>query len=178
MKYRINLVNEKKERTLDRVIYFALNYLRYILVVTQIVVIGVFFYRFKIDQEIVDLQDSISQKREIIQVSQPLIQEAKNSAYKLNRATSIISSQDTALASIDYILSIFPEKFFLKSLDIAKNSLSIDGVTQDFQSIRSFLNRLKKEAKFKNIELTNIKKTDQGLEFSFKFDSFNRSKSL
>ena len=66
MKYKINLLLPKEKNWLDKVIYFGLNYLRYILVITQTVIIMVFFYRFKIDQEIVDLKDAVKQKQEII----------------------------------------------------------------------------------------------------------------
>ena len=65
MKYKINLITRRKEKVVDKVIYFVMNYLRYILVITQIIVIGVFFYRFKIDQEMVDLQEAVQQKKEI-----------------------------------------------------------------------------------------------------------------
>src|SRR3989338_2894385 len=109
MKYRINLITRKKEKTVDKLIYFMLNYLRYILVITQIIVIGVFFYRFQIDQEMVDLQEGVGQKKEIILVSQPLIKEAKKQAIKLNEASSIITKQTTFLAAMDYLLSLFPE---------------------------------------------------------------------
>ena len=73
MKYQINLLQEKEKDISGKIIYFALHYLRYILVVTQIVVIAVFFYRFKIDQEVIDLRDELKQKQEIVQVSSPLL---------------------------------------------------------------------------------------------------------
>ncbi len=178
MKYKINLVNIRKEQPLDRVIYFALNYLRYILIVTQIVVIGVFFYRFKVDQQIVDLQDSIEQKKEIIQVSQPLILEAKNSSFKLSNVATIISDQETSLDATNYILSLFPEKFSLQKLNVVKDTITMTGVTQDLDTIQRFLNRLKKERKFKTVNLTNIEKKDGGLIFSFEFSSFNKTVKL
>ena len=172
MKYKINLITQRKEKQIDRLIYFMLHYLRYILVITQIVVIGVFFYRFKVDQEMVDLQEALDQKKEIIQVSQPLIKEAKREAFKLDQARSIITRQLTLIESLDYLLSLFPENLFLTKLKVAKDSISMIGFTQDVQSINNFLNRLKKEAKFKKINLTNIKKGDQGLEFSFEFGQY------
>lgn len=178
MKYKINLLSIKKEKPLDRVIYFALNYLRYILVITQIVVIGVFFYRFKVDQEIVDLQDSINQKKEIIQVSQPLIKDAKIAAFKLDQVESIVSAQRTSVAATDYLLSLFPEKFFLKKMQISQETISLEGFTQDLQVLKAFLSRLKKEAKFAKIELKNIKKSDLGLEFSFELGQYKKVRSL
>ncbi len=175
MKYNINLLTLKKEKPLDKVIYFTLNYLRYILVITQIVVIGVFLYRFRVDQEIVDLEDSLNQKREIIEVSQPLIKEAKTIAFKLDQVESITNNQQTFISQTDYILSLFPENFFLKKLQISKDGLSMTGYTGDFQSIKFFLSRLKKEEKFEKIELKYVKKSDIGLEFSFEFNKFKKS---
>ena len=121
MKYKINLITQRKEKQIDRLIYFMLHYLRYILVITQIVVIGVFFYRFKVDQEMVDLQEALDQKKEIIQVSQPLIKEAKREAFKLDQARSIITRQLTLIESLDYLLSLFPENLFLTKLKVAKD---------------------------------------------------------
>src|SRR3990167_4444090 len=172
MKYKINLLGRRKEQPLERLIYFMLNYLRYILVITQIVVIGVFFYRFKVDQELVDLQETVEQKKEIIQVSQPLIKEAKKEATRLNQLESIIANQQTFLEETDYLLSLFPENFFLNKMQVSKDTIFMVGYTQDPQSVKKFLDRLKKESKFKKVELKNIKKIDLGLEFSLELSKY------
>lgn len=178
MKYKINLLSRRKEQPLERLIYFMLNYLRYILVITQIVVIGVFFYRFKVDQELVDLQETVNQKKEIIEVSQPLIKEAKKEATRLSQLDSIIADQQTFLEATDYLLSMFPENFFLNKMQVSKDTISMNGYTQDPQSIRKFLERLKKEAKFKKVELKTIKKIDLGLEFSLELSKYKSLGSI
>lgn len=178
MKYKINLITRRKEKSVDRIIYFVMNYLRYILVITQIVVIGVFFYRFKIDQEMVDLQEAVLQKKEIIEVSQPLIKEAKKAAYKIDQAQSVITKQNTFLESFEYILSLFPESLFLTKMRIVKDTISLVGYTQDAQSIENFLSRLKNEAKFKKVELKSIKKGESGLEFTMEFSNYIVTKAL
>ncbi|MDO8741626.1 MAG: hypothetical protein Q7J11_00595, partial [Candidatus Roizmanbacteria bacterium] len=61
MKYKINLLEKKETSLLDKLTFFGLNYLRYIIVITQLVVIGVFFYRFQIDQSIIDLKEGVNQ---------------------------------------------------------------------------------------------------------------------
>jgi len=177
MKYKINLLAQKKERPFDRVIYFVLNYLRYILVITQIVVIGVFFYRFKVDQELVDLEEATEQKREIVQVSQPLIKEAKKEAFKLDQTKLIITKQQALLDAIDYLISLFPENFFLNKIKVSEDVISLVGITQAPDLLNKFLNRVKKEAKFEKIELRNIKKGDRGLEFTFEFSKFRNTRS-
>src|SRR3990167_3229620 len=172
MKYKINLLSLRQEKPLERIIYFMFNYLRYILVITQIVVIGVFFYRFKVDQDIVDLQDAIDSKKEIIQVSQPMIKEARQDAFKLKQVENILKEQKTFSNSIDYILSVFPEKFFLKNFSVTKETISMTGVTQDVSSVNLFLNRLKKEMRFRDIQLQNVSKKEDGFEFIFQFKTF------
>ena len=178
MKYKINLLTRREETSIDRVIYFVLNYLRYILVITQIIVIGVFFYRFKVDQELVDLQEAAEQKKEVFQVSQSLIKEAKKEAFKLDQTRSIITKQRDFFEAIDYLLSLFPESFFLNKMKVSRGNIIMVGFTQDPQSISNFLNRLKKEARFKTIKLKNIKKGDEGLEFSFNFSDYKKTQPL
>lgn len=78
MKYRINLLPQKETPLTEKIVYFALNYLRYIIVITQLVVIAVFFYRFQIDQKIIDLKESVDQKKEILQIVLPLLNQASN----------------------------------------------------------------------------------------------------
>ncbi|MFZ2026464.1 MAG: hypothetical protein WAV30_04220, partial [Microgenomates group bacterium] len=93
MKYKINLLPEKEKDLLDKSIYFVLHYLRYVLVITQIVVISVFFYRFKIDQEIIDLKDELQQKQEIVAVSEPLLKEAEIVDIKTKQTREILVDQ-------------------------------------------------------------------------------------
>ena len=71
MRYKINLLEKKDIGLLDKLTFFGLNYLRYIIVVTQLIVIGVFFYRFQIDQRIIDLKEAVEQKREIVKIVLP-----------------------------------------------------------------------------------------------------------
>ncbi|MBI2641815.1 PilN domain-containing protein [Candidatus Roizmanbacteria bacterium] len=173
MKYRINLLSVSKISITDRIIHFALNYLRYILVITQIVVIGVFFYRFKVDQEIVDLKEALDQKREIIKVSQPLIESGQNISLRMNQVKNILSNQDTFLGSIDYILSRFPEDFFLNKFTLKDKEITMDGYTANLIAIKNFYLRMKQEKKFKQVELKSVKKSTLGHEFSFEFVEYH-----
>src|SRR3989344_5732305 len=149
MKYKINLLSLRQEKPLERIIYFMFNYLRYILVITQIVVIGVFFYRFKVDQDLVDLQEAVDQKKEIIQVSQPLINEAKKEAVRINQLGSILAKQDIYLEEFDYILSLFPESFFLNKIRITNGIITMGGYTQDPLFLKKNFFRIKKKKKKK-----------------------------
>lgn len=174
MKYKINLLTLKKETLSDRVVYFALHYLRYILVITQIVVIIVFFIKFKVDQEIIDLKESVSQKQEIIAVSKPLIDEAQRINRQIGEISTIVTEQDNLREAFNYILSVFPADLYLSSLSIRGTKFVLTGMSANPNAIRFFLNRLQKDARFESIALKNIQKKDDGLYFSFDLDTYKK----
>lgn len=167
MRYKINLFPPKEESVFDKAIYFSFHYLRYILVITQIIVIGVFFYRFKIDQEIIDLKESLSQKQEIVKISRPLVREIQALERKITEINKISLKQDQFRDNFDYILDVFPEKLRLNKLTINdKGEYELAGFTSDPSVIKTYYNRLKKDKKFTNIELKNLKREVLGFNFT------------
>jgi len=163
MKYKINLLPEKERDLLDKGIYFVLHYLRYVLVITQIVVISVFFYRFKIDQEIIDLKDELLQKQEIVAVSDPLLKEAEIVDLKTKQIRETLVDQALFIESFTYFLNTFPLRLTIKRLDIQGGMYKFESITTDPETIRSYLARLKQDKRFKLITLGSIRRS--GPEF-------------
>jgi len=167
MKYKINLLPEKERDLLDKSIYFMLHYLRYVLVITQIVVISVFFYRFKIDQEIIDLKDELGQKQEIVAVSDPLLKQAEIVDLKTKQIREVLVDQAMFSESFTYFLSTFPQRLKLKRLSIRNGSYDFDASTTDPETIRSYIAFLKNEKRFKEVSMGSINRT--GSEFLVPF---------
>jgi len=173
MKYKINLLSRKKESLTDKLIYFALSYLRYILIITQIIVIGVFFYKFKVDQEIVDYQDSVGQKKEIINVTQPLFVEAKTTDFQIKEVKLIIKRQNKFLDILNYLPTIFPDKLYLLKLTITDNSMKLEGFGDNGLLVQSLYQKLKTDKKFSTVNLKSLKKIDTGLSFEIELSKLN-----
>ncbi|MCL4374399.1 hypothetical protein M1523_00905 [Patescibacteria group bacterium] len=173
MKYKINLFPAKERTLMDKVVYFSLNYLRYILVITQTVIIGVFFYRIKIDQEIVDLKDSLSQKQEIVSVSTPLMSEAEAVDRTTRLAADIVNDQNKTQQMLSYFLSRFPEKMTMTRLVINNDSVEFEAMTVDSMTIKLFTNRIAKEAHFGAIQLKKIQKREGGFFINFVLNQYH-----
>lgn len=165
-KYQINLIPKKKRDLTDTILYFFLHYLRYIIVMTQIVVICVFFFRFQVDQEIIDLKESIDQKQEIIKVTKPLITEANVVDNKIGQIKIILDRQETYLKNVNYIFSIIPAEIVLNRFEIENNTIKLVGISNNTLIIRHFNERLKSEAHYKNVNLTELSKVPTGFSFS------------
>ncbi len=172
MKYKINLLPPPEQTFFDRVVFFAFNYVRYILVITQLVVLGVFTYRFTVDQELLDLKETLKQKQEIVKVSAPLINEAMAIEGKTQNVKQLLSNQTTFTDMINYYLSRFPEKITATQITVDDTNINLDGVTQDVAILQNFYLRLKSEKKFKDIQIDNLNKTESGYTFTLTLKSF------
>ena len=172
MRYKINLIEKKEVSLLDKLTFFGLNYLRYIIVITQLVVIGVFFYRFQIDQRIIDLKEGVEQKKEIVQIVLPLL----NEAVKIDKISLIIEEmllkQKKFSEMIGYFTDSFPETITLTNMEVKDESIRIVGDAGNAQHLQAFYALLKKENKFKNVSLQNIKKTETGYSFVLFLEKF------
>lgn len=172
MKYRINLLSQKQATISDRVMFFLLNYLRYIIVITQLVVIVVFFYRFQVDQSIIDLKESVTQKKEIVEIVLPLLNEASHIDEKSQEIDKVVKKQEGFDAMVKYLLSVFPETATLTNLEATENNLKITGDAGDPRQLQAFRALLKKEKRFASAEFTSIKKTEAGYSFVMSLDKF------
>ena len=175
MSHKINLLEKKDRSLLDKLTFFGLNYLRYIIVITQLIVIGVFFYRFQVDQKIIDLKEGVEQKKEIVQIVLPLL----NEAAKIDKKTLIINEalqkQKNFSEMVDYFLTMFPETIILTNMEVKNESIKITGDAFNAQHLQSFYALLKKDSKFKTISLKNIKKTEVGYSFELFLEKFINS---
>ena len=175
MKYRINLLEKKETSLLDKLTFFGLNYLRYIIVITQLVVIGVFFYRFQIDQSIIDLKEGVDQKKEIVQIVLPLL----NEAVKIDKRTSIIEKtveeQKNFSTMFEYFIASFPETITLTNMEVKNKSIKVTGDAIDPKHLQAFYLFLKKDKKFKIVSFQNIKKTETGYNFVLLLDKFSNT---
>jgi Tfp pilus assembly protein PilN len=172
MKYTINLMPAKEAPLMERLVYFSLNYLRYIIILTQLVVIGVFFYRFQIDQRIIDLKEAVEQKKEIIQVVLPLLSEAEIIDKRTIEARKIIKEQERFNQMVRYSLSLFPQSLTLTKLEMENDGIKMTGLALDVRVLQSFYSLLQKEKKFAVVSLTDIKKGDNGYAFILILNKF------
>jgi len=177
MKHKINLLRkeEKEKNLIDKLIYFSLNYLRYILVITQLIVIFVFFYKFKTDQEIIDLKESLDQKKEIVTISRSLLDDATKYELKIDYIKPILEKQKKRVEEIDYLLSIFPESLILSKMEIKEGEIVLNCYSHQSNIIKIFYNRLIKEKKYKKVDLNNLKKTETGYVFNLLLKNYDGS---
>lgn len=156
--YEINLLPKKKNKIADKLLHFVLYYFRYIIVITQIVVIAVFFFRFKVDQTVIDLKDAFKQKQQILAVTIPIVEEAKIVEGKTKHIKDVIDDQELFLARLQFILRSIPQDVTLTQLDILDDMVTITGSATNVFSVRSLHRKLYVTEGFEKAEISTIER--------------------
>ncbi len=172
MKYTTNLFPQKEQTALEKITYFALHYLRYILVITQFVTICVFFYRFKVDQEIVDLKDTLSQKKAIVDTTHNLLNLVKVLDLKIKNVKTLYTKQDSIKNIYTYIFQKIPPQITINTLSIAEKNITLEGQTPDVAAIQDMYESIQTDKVFKDINLGSINKSESGYSFTLELKNF------
>ena len=172
MKYSINLAQKKKKNIIEQVTFFFSNYLRYILVLTQLVVIGVLFYRFRVDQSIIDLKERIDDKKVIIKETAPFVVEAKKIETQSKNIQAIISENSRFLQMLQYIFSQFPQDANLSRAQVTEKTVSLTGKIQNAKHLQQYILLLKNDGRFATIELPSLVKAEDGFTFILTLNNY------
>jgi Tfp pilus assembly protein PilN len=135
-------------------------------------VIAVLFFRFTIDQNIIDLKDTIFQQEEILKTVKPIIDESEIVDFKIKNIKELMKNQDRFKNQIEYILSIFPSSAYLTRFSVSDNEIVMNGDILDPNHLQAFFNRLKKEKKFAEVNLGTITKSEKGFTFALTLNNY------
>ncbi len=172
MKYLINLFPEKEKNVSEKIIYFAFHYLRYILVITQFVAICVFFFRFKVDQEIVDLKDKLNQKQSIVTATSELVGRVQEIDTKMKQVQTVLDEQEVFQSKYSYTLSKISPEIRIENFVMGADAVDIDGSSATVEPIKSMYDALQADQKYKVIDLSTIEKGEDRFSFSLHLAEF------
>jgi Tfp pilus assembly protein PilN len=167
--FEINLLPKKKNKVADKLLHFILYYFRYIIVITQIVVIGVFFFRFRVDQGVIDLKESFKQKQQILAVTIPIVEEAKEVELKTNQIQVVLDQEEEFLARLNFLVKSIPRDVTLQRLDILDQEIIVEGESVNVFSIRSLHRKIAMSQGLESAEIVSIEReADNSFHFLIK----------
>lgn len=167
-KININLlINEHApENFTDQIFAWALTYGRYIIIATQIIVLSVFFLRFKLDRDFTDLKESVSQKQALIESVSDLEYEIRRIQGKLSYVKQITSTQPGLMNVIHFLQNNAPSETTFTTLSLSQEKIQFNAVVSNLRSFSFFLSRLQQDTKFQDVTLEDIfRRADGRIEF-------------
>ncbi len=155
--FKFNLLKKKGESLLSDVGLFFNPYAKYIIIITQLLVLSVFFIKIVLDQSIIDLKEAIDQKNQIILASQTMTQSNNLLLDKIQQTDSILRNIDESYKLISTTLGNIPQSVTINRISLQDQKLILFGQTYEPEDIQKLQKRLEKKLQ-KKIKLQKIEK--------------------
>ena len=153
---------------------WALSTGRYIIILTEIVVIGAFLSRFKFDQELADLTDAVNNKQEILKHTVATEQNFRTVQKRMNAAANLIATQNKPSLVFDDISTILPASMTLNSVAVTPGQVMVVAQAAGELDVGTFLSQLVNQTnrdgvrKWKSVTLNELSTDGNGgVKFSF-----------
>lgn len=150
----------------EQLLSWTLTYGRYIVIIVQIVVLSVFFMRFKLDRDHTDLKEAITQKQAIVESIAGLETEVRRVQNKLSDIAQIAKKQKTIPNILYFLQDNMPASTTLSNLSASSIKISFVATSKDLYEFSFLLNRLQQDKKFTEVSLEDVKRRIDGrIEF-------------
>lgn len=166
----INLVPRDPfyQTAIGRFLQWALSAGRYIVIFTELVVIGSFVTRFTLDRQITDLNNEILQKEEQIKGYSILEKDFRMAQARVEDYNQVV--QDENLADIfPQLTNITPTDVFFERIIITNNQVTMTGNTFSQESFNTLINNMQLSSAFKTVTINKIQSPEKD-EPGFTFD--------
>ncbi|MBI3954835.1 PilN domain-containing protein [Candidatus Gottesmanbacteria bacterium] len=164
----INLIERPDENNSlsNQFLSWAFTYGRYIIIITQIIVLSVFFLRFKFDREHADLKESVSQKQAILESVKDLENEINGLQNKLSDIRKIVTSQEIPVNLLRFLQENSPTDTSYSNINFTSNQITFTASTNSLKSFSILLKNIQSQDKFSEVNLEDIQRRKNGrIEF-------------
>lgn len=171
----INLLPQEEfaASTLGRVFAWLLSTFRIIVIITEVVVMGVFFSRFWLDAKSNDLNELIRKNQSILETTIEFENEFKSLQKKLDIFSKLSKSKIKPSENITTISKNLPIDVYLTSIQITDQSIQVKGNSANETAVSQFLMNLKNKSDFSDVILTGTNTDQQNIsviEFNIKIN--------
>lgn len=145
---------------------------RYIFIFVELVVLIAFILRFRLDADFAEKKEAIEQQIPYIQSLKPyeiLIREAQLKISTILASKSDSSSYPVVLKKISEQMPLDVRLINIEiQKEVSKLNFTINGQAQDHNSVRSFVQGLKQDSSFSDINLISIGLDEGKINFNLK----------
>lgn len=161
------LVNREPEKSFnEQLLSWAITYGRYIIIITQITVLSVFFGRFKLDRDFTDLQDLLKQKQAIVESFADLEKEIRHVQDKLSHIGAIEKGQPLSAQLLAAFSTNSPSDARFSSLSYDGDTVHFAATVATLRSFNAFLYQVQKDGWLTDLVLEDISRRSDGrIEF-------------
>jgi len=151
------LPKEEWERTsIGKFLKWTLSVGRYIVIVTELIVILAFISRFKLDRDLTDLCEEIKQKQNVVEANSRFEQDFRFLQKRLSTIEGLEKERSVPAKVIEKLALIIPTDVIIDKLTVSGNEIGLSATALSDQGLASFLNNLKTSPNFDKLVLSGV----------------------
>ena len=164
----VNLLtqDEFSSSPLGKVLLWALSVGRYIVVITELIVILSFLSRFKLDRDLTDVNEAIEKQKAIILSYGNLEEEFRFTQGQLEFIHQS-TPQHTPQEALSILSKTLPADIKIDDLSINNEGFSFSATALSMQGFTQFIRSLMAEEAIGDVALGSVETQDQGLIVNF-----------
>lgn len=154
----INLLPKEKweQGVLGKILKWALNVGRYVVVFTELIVISAFLYRFGLDKKLTDLNEEIERKKIIVNSYGDLEEKYRRLQSQLQLVSNKEKERVTATTILTVISQITPIDTSYTNIVVEKEKVSLEGETLSEVGLATLLAKAQAQSIFDNATLDSV----------------------
>lgn len=152
----INLVKNKQIPFLDKFMNWALTAGRLIVIITEVVAVSAFIYRFSLDERIIDLHSAIKQKQTLVSLLRQDEDKYRNLQERIALASTISEKSAKTNKTVLDIISLVPPEVRMNDFIFNKDRINISVNLNSVSSLTDFIEPLKDYPKIKSLSIDTI----------------------
>lgn len=152
----INLLKNNKKNLINKIINWTLTIGRGVVVLTELIALSAFLYRFSLDRKLIDLHSQIKQEQAIVNYLKNNEDKYRNLQDRLMLASNFSNSSSNRLKNFKDIWGIAGDDVSITTITLNKKSINLNANLNSTSSLTNFVNLLKQNSNIQTLSLDNI----------------------
>ena len=176
---KINLLPKDRLQSglIGKLLNWAIHVGRYVVVFTELIVIGAFLYRFGLDRQLTDLNEKIQQEKIVVVA----YEELEGNFRRLQDQLKLIKEQGEMGLEMEKVLAnisqITPIDATYSKINVGKKVVLLEGEVLSDVGLATLLNEAQKNDYFEEINLESVSSPEEGsqaISFRLSLDLTNK----
>jgi len=169
-KRSINLLPKDsfESSTLGIVLEWALVFGKWCVILTQLIVMGAFLWRFGLDRNLTDLRKSIAKDTAVIKSYAQVEQNYILAQKQLAQAKIALASQESILKTIINLEQTTPSQVWFDRITLSPDSLTLNAYASTLPAFGQFLRSVQRDLMFDGVRIGKIESSaSNGAQIQF-----------
>lgn len=152
----INLVKGRKKGFFDKFIRWSLSIGRLVVIVTEVIALSAFLYRFSLDMQLIDLHDKIVQKQSMVKLLKKNEDKYRNLQDRLAIASKLSNKGISMADFFKDVISLASTDVVFSDIFLTGDYIRIEAKAQSVTSLANFVKTIKDYPKIDSVSIDTI----------------------